>query len=950
MAIYKCKMCSGELEVTEGVSVIECEYCGTKQTVPTAKDENLQGLFNRANTLRMKSEFDKAEQLYEKIIQKDDTQAEAYWGLILCKYGIEYVEDPETFKRIPTCHRASFDSIIADDDYKSAISHADSIQRGVYEEQAKEIDRIQKEILELSKKEEPYDVFICYKETDEAGKRTQDSVIANDIYYQLTKEGFKVFYAAITLENKLGSAYEPCIFAALNSAKVMLAIGTKPEHFNAVWVKNEWSRYLKILKKDRDKMLIPCYRDMDAYELPEEFAHLQAQDMSKIGFINDIVRGIQKVIVKDEPKETVKETVVVNESSANVESLLKRAFMFLEDGDFKSANEYAERVLDIDPENADAYLAKLLANKQCKKKEDLKNVAMPFENDNNYQKVMRFGSEKIKAELKGYIDFIIERNEQNRLAKIYNEALGLMKSSKVDDCLRAKNLFNSIIDYKDSKELLEKTQKRIEELSIIEKEKAEKELQRAKEEAQRKKEKAEAERKNNEYNKAIKMMAGENSNTYAQAMNIFHSLGEWKDSKEKAIECDKIIRELVAKEKELQAEKERQEELNRIKADESAKRTKLILKIATPIIAAVVVFAVVLNTVIIPNNKYEEALALMNDEKYEEAIAKFKKLNGHKDSEDKVVECTNIVNENTYNDAIEKYNNGNLSESLPVFFKMIDYKDSETIIKEAAKKLKNRIATGNYHTVGLKSDGTVVAVGENNYGECDVENWTDIIAISAGGFHTVGLKSNGTVVATGNNHDGRCDVSNWTDIVAISSGDSYTLGLKSNGTVVAVGSEIGGGTKASEWTNITSIAAGYFDAYGIRTDGTVVTTDEFKTEKIKDWKNICDISAHWHAIALSTDGNVLATENGKYGEGSISEWDDIIAIYAGDYHSVGINSIGSPGFVGLDGGKRNFDGWTEIIAISSYGDHTIGLKADGTLIATGESGHHRCDVAGWKLF
>lgn len=110
MSIIKCKMCGGDLNIAENVTVAECEYCGTKQTVPTSKDESLQGLFNRANTLRLKSEFDRAESLYDKIIQSDETQAEAYWGLILCKYGIEYVEDPATFKRIPTCHRASFDS------------------------------------------------------------------------------------------------------------------------------------------------------------------------------------------------------------------------------------------------------------------------------------------------------------------------------------------------------------------------------------------------------------------------------------------------------------------------------------------------------------------------------------------------------------------------------------------------------------------------------------------------------------------------------------------------------------------------------------------------------------------------------------------------------------------------------------------------------------------------
>ena len=182
MAVLKCKMCGGSLEVTEDMTVCECEYCGTQQTITTSKDENMQGLFNRANILRMKSEFDKAEQLYEKLVQNNPDDAEAHWGLILCKFGIEYVEDPATFKRIPTCHRTSFDFIIADEDYKEAIRCADTIQRGVYECEAREIDRIQKEILALSAKEEPYDVFICYKESDN-GSRTPDSVIANDIYH-----------------------------------------------------------------------------------------------------------------------------------------------------------------------------------------------------------------------------------------------------------------------------------------------------------------------------------------------------------------------------------------------------------------------------------------------------------------------------------------------------------------------------------------------------------------------------------------------------------------------------------------------------------------------------------------------------------------------------------------------------------------------------------------------
>ena len=266
---------------------------------------------------------------------------------------------------------------------------------------AKAIDEIQKNILNIVKNEQPFDVFICYKETDENGKRTIDSTIANDIYYQLTQEGLKVFYAAITLEDKLGREYEPYIFAALNSAKVMLVIGTKPQYFSAVWVKNEWSRFLKLMKSDRSKLLIPCYKDVDAYDLPEEFSHLQAQDMSKIGFINDVVRGIRKVAGKDEsqtrePKETI------TGATANTAPLLERAFMFIEEGEFARADEICETVLNQEPKNAEAYLCKLMVELKVQKKSDLTNRG-DFEKSINYQRIQKFGKSELKDEILQYL-------------------------------------------------------------------------------------------------------------------------------------------------------------------------------------------------------------------------------------------------------------------------------------------------------------------------------------------------------------------------------------------------------------------------------------------------------------------------------------------------------------------------------------------------------------------
>ena len=137
MAVIKCKMCGGTIDVTPGVTIGTCEYCGSKQTLPKACDEAITNLFNRANNLRLKCEFDKAEQIYEKIVQQDDTEAEAHWGIILCKYGVEYVEDPLTMRRIPTCHRTRFEGIRSDADYQAAIDYSDVLQQGVYENEAR---------------------------------------------------------------------------------------------------------------------------------------------------------------------------------------------------------------------------------------------------------------------------------------------------------------------------------------------------------------------------------------------------------------------------------------------------------------------------------------------------------------------------------------------------------------------------------------------------------------------------------------------------------------------------------------------------------------------------------------------------------------------------------------------------------------------------------------------
>ena len=591
MTIFKCKMCGGSIEVKEGSSVGICDSCGTQQTLPRLDDERRANLYDRANHFRRNNEFDKATGIYEQILNEDKSDAEAYWSLVLCRYGIEYVEDPATHKRVPTVNRTQFTSIFNDDNYKSALRYADGYQRAIYEKEANAINEIQKGILAISRKEEPFDVFICYKETDNNGRRTPDSVLANDLYHQLTQEGFKVFFSRITLEDKLGTAYEPYIFAALNSAKVMVVLGTKPEFFNAVWVKNEWSRYLNLVKQSGGKkILIPAYKDMDPYDLPEEFSHLQAQDMSKLGFMQDLIRGIKKIVRTNEPQQTVREDGTVNAVGLDTKPLLKRAFLFLEDGDWESANMYCEKVLDRDPENAWAYLGKMLAELHIHRREDLVKYKQDLSDNINYQKIIRFGSDK----LKDYITRIDERNKNDRLMGIYKKAVDAMNTAKGEIAYAAAaKIFKTISGFKDADSLAERCL-----------------------------DKAENCRKDAIYDTAKSLMSHESITGYEKASQSFHTISGWRDADEQKSICLQKIKEIRVREEQQRIAAEKREQQRIAEAKEQRRillaKLRIALLVMCIIIVTITVCAIV-SPIVIRKHKQNKAQALIDSGNYSAA-------------------------------------------------------------------------------------------------------------------------------------------------------------------------------------------------------------------------------------------------------------------------------------------------------------------------------------------
>ena len=988
MAIIKCKMCGGDIEISPDKTFGTCEYCGSTMTLPKVDDEQRAAAFNRGNHFRRSGEFDKALAVYERIVAEDDNDAEAHWCCALCRFGIEYVEDPATYEWLPTCHRASFDSFLEDVDYLAAVEHSDGITRRQYQKDAAKIAEVQRGILATSQNEQPFDVFLCYKETGEDGQRTRDSLMAQEIYYELTEQGYRVFFARITLEDKAGAEYEPYIFAALNSAKVMVVIGTKPEHFNAVWVKNEWSRFLSMMKKDRSKLLLPCYRDMDPYDLPEALSVLQSYDMSKIGFMQDLIRGVKKVVDAAKPqeasKETVKETVVVhNEGGSNVQALLKRGNMALEDGEWSKADEFFEQVLNQDAECGAAYLGKFLASKKSKNTQDfvqsyLSTAEASAPTAKNAEACSK-DSDFIKACIEKYVIAPYLTEKEIRQELVFDRAY----------CAERSAFFQAAIDT--AKELLDRDKNfvRAEKYSSGDAKKQCEILRTGLVDA--------LHQKSEESKQAEK----------AEQAHITEAYRAFLHEAERRIATKH--KESLAQKQEADAEKQRrrmeQEKLEQEEAAKEAKRKKVRIIIGV-VVAAAIAIVIIVAEIILPSVDYSKAAELQAAGDYDAAIAMYAELGDFKDSADLKAQAEakkqeleeekqELLKAQAYADAEALLINNDFDGAIEEFKKISGYKDADERVLEAyyqkADSLQSAgndkaaaiafgqsdgykdsrersitlwntiaehptLAAGRRHTVGIRSDGTVAAVGGNNDGQCETSAFSDIIAVAAGNFHTVGLRADGTVVSCGKTTNKQCDVSSWENIVSIAASGNHTVGLKIDGTVLATGSNVCGQLNVSSWRNIVAISANISHTVGLTASGKVVAVGSNNDEQLQVsvWDNIIAIAAGTrHTVGLKADGTVVAVGNNADGQCDVSDWTDIVAIAAGTNFTVGLKSDGTVIATSVPKGSMYYYGqnnvttFTGIVEIVANGYQSIGLKSDGTVVAVGNNDYGQCDVSTW---
>lgn len=408
MGALKCKMCGSNLEIEDSITVCKCEKCGTSQTVPDIEDDKELKLFERAGRLRFNCDFDKAAGIYNTITDSYPEEAEGYWGLILCKYGIEYADDASG-KKVPVCHRISYDSVMDDEDFELVMENSDSESRAIFREEAKIIEENRKEYIQIAESEQPYDIYISYRAKDDNGDKTAVSEIAEHLYNKLTSAGYRVFLSEAALKGKKRSDCEPYIYSALNSANVMLALGTSYDDYNDVWVKNEWNRYLEIAEKNKNKCLIPCYKDVDEYDVPKEFAGLKVCQLGNDDTFNNIIAEIANVVKPEsvnqpapqtEPAEEIELEEIEIIEPVDINKLLDEGFAAISDKNWKEANKLFFQVLDEEPDNSKAYWGQLLVQQECTNAREMADnlylQVIGNTSDNTYELEIRDRRQEIK--------------------------------------------------------------------------------------------------------------------------------------------------------------------------------------------------------------------------------------------------------------------------------------------------------------------------------------------------------------------------------------------------------------------------------------------------------------------------------------------------------------------------------------------------------------------------
>ncbi|HPS02377.1 MAG TPA: InlB B-repeat-containing protein, partial [Candidatus Sumerlaeota bacterium] len=281
------------------------------------------------------------------------------------------------------------------------------------------------------------------------------------------------------------------------------------------------------------------------------------------------------------------------------------------------------------------------------------------------------------------------------------------------------------------------------------------------------------------------------------------------------------------------------------------------------------------------------------------------------------------------------------------------------------------VAAGNNYSLGLKSDGSIVAWGSNSddysqyTGQCDVPSPNSgFVAVAAGGNQSLGLKSDGSVVAWGDNDHGQCNIPvPDSGFVAVAAGEEHCLGLKFDGSVVAWGNNGSGQCNVPEPNNgFVAITGGGKHSLGLKSDGSIVAwgsndngNNYYGGQCVVPLPNsgfVGIAAGAYHSMGLKLDGSIVAWGDNDHGQCTLPTPNSgFVAIVAGGWHNLGLKSDSSIVAWGWNA-DRQCDVPTpnsDYIGIAGGDGHSLALTVGGRLQVTLDPSEAALAGAQWRL-
>lgn len=411
LTTVRCKNCGAMLDPRIAIGgVVECPYCGTPwimpktETVPEAKKYIHDG-----NAALDVCDFDHAFTYFQKASELDAGEPEAFFGMALATFRVQYLKDSVNDRLQPICHLFTQNTFTKNSYFRQALDLATPKQREVYRSRGSEIDDVCEEFLALKEQGIKYDCFLCVKVTDDdSGTQTADSIAANKLYDFLKDKGYRPFFSERILANKAGSAYEAHILYALYVSECMLIVCSDEKFLRTKWVKNEYTRFMGMMSdggKERDAVTfvfngtpierLPNGKKIQgidlatpkAYSLIEGYveshtpearrsrereAEEKRRQQEEVDTLLQEMRDLQQKREEDNRRQAIQmQSAGTGGPAPTIESMLERARQELESCDYDGAAKFYQGVLDIDPKNFEAWRGMFLTEFQVMREEKL---------------------------------------------------------------------------------------------------------------------------------------------------------------------------------------------------------------------------------------------------------------------------------------------------------------------------------------------------------------------------------------------------------------------------------------------------------------------------------------------------------------------------------------------------------------------------------------------------